>query len=383
MNRQDPFDRLLDSLHDAAFDDALWPAAARLIEEACGATGSTVIVAGGAANDERVFFGACFRRGERRDDLERDYFDNYFRRDERVPRLRRLRDGKLVHAASLYSAGERKTSATWNEALPRYGTRNGLNVRLQGLHGLRLAWGLADPVTGEWSSDRIRTVRRLLPHLRSFVHVRQALADAEARGSPLVRLLDNHRVGVIHLDRRGRIVEANDRARDLLRQNMGLWQRHGILRARFPEDDARLSLLVAAALPARDAQPAGGSMLVRHPLVASGLTLHVHPVTLRQMDFGALGVGALVLIAGPGLPTRLDPALVGTALGLTPGREPRGDRARRGQDRARHRDRVRTRRILHSHLPQAHPPQAGRLAAGAPGAAGPVGARLSGLLHRP
>ena len=317
MNRLDPFERLLASLQDAALDDARWPAASRRIDEACGATGSSVIVGEGVGHDARVSFAAFYRRGERRLDLERDYYENYFHQDERVPRLRQLREGKLVRNADLFSAGERKTSATWNEAMPRAGTRNGLNVRLRGLHGLRVTWVVADPVAGDWETGRIRTIRRVLPHLRNFVHVRQALAGAEALGFSFTRLLDNARLGVIHLDRRGRIVETNDRARDLLRQGDGLWERGGFLRAWLPEDDARLRRLVTAALPSLGGQAASGSMLIRNASLVPQLTLHVHPATVRQMDFGAPDVGALVLIDGLDRP-QLDAGQVGSVLGLSP-----------------------------------------------------------------
>ena len=317
MSQQDPFERLLPALHDAALDDARWPAAARLIDEACGATGNSVIVGEGTGDAARVSFAAFYRRGERRLDLERDYYDNYFHQDERVPRLIRLRDGKLVRNADLFSAAERQTSATWNEILPRAGTRNGLNVRLRGLHGLRVTWVLADPVAADWETARIRTIRRLLPHLGNFVHVRQALAAAEALGSSLIRLLDNARLGVIHLDRRGRIVEANDCARHLLRQDSGLWEQDGVLRARLPESDARLRRLLAAALPTLGGRAAGGAMLVGNAALVPQLTLHVHPAPVRQMDFGAPGAGALVLIDRLDRHP-LDAEQVGSVLGLTP-----------------------------------------------------------------
>ena len=318
MNQRDPFERLLPALHDAALDAARWPAVARLIDEACGATGNSVIVAEGLGDDARVSFAAFYRRGERRLDLERDYYDNYFHQDERVPRLIRLRDGKLVRNADLFSAAERKTSPTWNEILPRACTQNGLNVRLRGLHGLRVTWVLADPVAGDWETGRIRTIRRLLPHLCNFVHVRQALAAAEALGSSLIRLLDNARIGVIHLDRHGRIVEANDCARDLLLGSNGLWEQGGFLRTWSPESNARLRRLLAAALPSRGGQAAGGSMLVSNAALMPQLTLHVHPAPVRQMDFGAPGAGALVLIDGLDRRQRLDAGQVGSVLGLTP-----------------------------------------------------------------
>ncbi|MDE0206636.1 MAG: LuxR C-terminal-related transcriptional regulator [Candidatus Tectomicrobia bacterium] len=314
MNRQDPFERLLATLQDAALDDALWPAAASLIDEACGATGSSLIV----SNADKVFFAAFYRRGEHRQDLERDYYDNYFHRDERVPRLVRLREGKLVRAASLYSAEELKTSATWNEAVPRAGTRNGLNVYLRGLGGLRVTWVIADPVAADWDSGRIRTIRRLLPHIRHFVHMRQALAESRALGPSPLHLFANPRLGVIHLDRRGRIAQANDRAGGLLAEGNALRQEHGFLRAWRPDDDTRLKRLVAAALPTRNAQGVGGSMMISRPFPQPALTLHIQPATVRQLDFGAPSLGALVVIVHPDGPTPLSSRRVGPALGLPP-----------------------------------------------------------------
>ncbi|MDE0205707.1 MAG: helix-turn-helix transcriptional regulator [Candidatus Tectomicrobia bacterium] len=319
MNRRDPFERLLDSLHDAALDDALWPTAARLIDEACGATGSSVTTYEGPSGDANILFFGTYRRGQRRPDLERDYFENYFHQDELVPRLRHLRDVRLAPVASLYSARERRTSATWNEALPRYGAQGGLIVHLGGLNGLRLIWNLTDPVgRGDWDSGRVRTIRRLLPHVRNFVQVRQALAAARTLGPSPLHLFGNARLGVIHLDRRGRIAQANDRARLLLAKDGGLRQQDGFLRAWHSTDDARLKRLLAAALPTRDAQGAGGSMLVRQPFSRPTLTLHVLPATVRQLDFGAPDLGALVLLERPDRPAPISARPVGSALDLPP-----------------------------------------------------------------
>ena len=324
MNPRDPFDGLLASLHDAALDDALWPATARLIDEACGIIGSSVIVgvppslAKVPTTTPEVSFAAFYRRGERRLDLEREYYDNYFHQDERVARLLQLGRGKLVRNATLFTPRQRRTSVTWNEMLPRAGTQNGLCVRLRERHGLRATWVFADPVTGNWETDRIQTIQRLLPHLSSFVHLRQTLAGVQALGASIHDLFDSTGVGVIHLDRRGRIVETNDHARDLFFRGNGLWDEGGFLRTWLPEDEGRLKRLVTAALPTLSGRGVGGSMLVRHPFLARGLTLHIQPVTVRQMDFGAPDLGALVLVTGMGGPQRRDANQVGRTLGLTP-----------------------------------------------------------------
>ena len=50
MNPRNSFERLLAALQGAALDDARWPGASRLIDEACGATGSSFVVGDGAGD---------------------------------------------------------------------------------------------------------------------------------------------------------------------------------------------------------------------------------------------------------------------------------------------------------------------------------------------
>ncbi len=93
--------------------------------------------------------------------------------------------------------------------------------------------------------------------------------------------------------------------------------RDGLLRAALPTDHTRLERLIAAALPA--ARPAvGGAMLLHREAVAPPLIVHVTPVSVRQPDFAAPRVAALVLLVEPGHQARLDPRVVAAILGLTP-----------------------------------------------------------------
>ena len=93
-------------------------------------------------------------------------------------------------------------------------------MRMDGPDGSHMSWGIGDPVASDgWASPQVAMVRALLPHIRQFVRVRQALVRAEAHNTTVAALLDNPRIGVLHLDRRGQIIAANDRARSLLRQS--------------------------------------------------------------------------------------------------------------------------------------------------------------------
>ncbi|MDE0387407.1 MAG: LuxR C-terminal-related transcriptional regulator [Rhodospirillales bacterium] len=245
--------------------------------------------------------------------------DDYYPWDEAIPRVRRLPDSQLVHIRDLYSEEDRKTSPAYNEMLPRFGYENSLAVRLDGPPGTRMVWSFADPFGGgDWSSSQIDMIRGLLPHLRQYVGVRQALVDAHALGTSLAGLLDNGRSGIIQLDRRGRIVEANDPARNLLKRNDGLFDRGGYLRAWSPSDDADLHALLERALPRVGAQGIGGSMTVRRPSVSPRLALHISPLGDGHMDFRPSCVAALVLVVDPTRRARIDPGLVSESLGLTP-----------------------------------------------------------------
>ena len=153
-------------------------------------------------------------------------------------------------------------------------------MRLDGPGGSRIVWAFADPAGAEgWSCERVERIGRLLPHVRQFVRVRQALVGAKALGASMAALLDHVGTGVIQLDRRGRVAAANDRARAVLRAGAGLTYRGGELRATLPEEDAVLQGLLARALPSPGGPGAGGSMAVMRGDPASPLVLHVSPVS--------------------------------------------------------------------------------------------------------
>lgn len=320
MNERDAFDAVLAALHEAAFDDASWPAAAGLVDEALGIGGNLLTHGAGTFPDDHVVYlhRICYR-GERWPDAEASYFKDYFARDERVPRLRALPDSRLAHAAELFTDEEKKTSVVWNEALPLVGMQDGVTVRLDGPGGSRIFWSLADPVDGDgWSTGQIRTVRRLLPHLRQFVRVRQALAEAGGLNAPLEALLDNYSAGVIQLDRRRRIRAVSDRALDLLREKGGLLDQDGMLCAHSPADNDRLQTVLARAVPPSPNGGAGGSLAVTRLGELLPLVLHVIPLGPREDNVPLASTAALVLVVDPNGRLPVDPALVAATLHLSP-----------------------------------------------------------------
>ena len=320
MTPQNGFERILTLLYEAALDDAHWLAAARLINEVS-RTKSNFLVFSERCRYSRVetFFARMTVHGQRREDFEREYFRDFFPRDEGMPRFKRQPDGQLVHTGDLYTDPEKKTSKSYNLIARDAHVRNGRVIRLNGPGGSQIGWVVGDSTAGGgWGSGQRSVIADILPHLRQFVRVRRALSDAEALGSSLTDLLDNHRFGVIQLDRQGRILVANDCARGLLRQGDGLFDRDGCLLARRKADNAELQRLVARALGPSGMKAAGGSMTVGQRSKRMRLVVHLNPVAERPWEHPSRSVAALVLVADAERPARVDPGIVAAALGLTP-----------------------------------------------------------------
>ncbi|MDE0206182.1 MAG: helix-turn-helix transcriptional regulator [Candidatus Tectomicrobia bacterium] len=318
MSGQDAFERVLASLQGAALDDEFWPATSRLINEACATRANSLIVGEGAGNDVKVHFAHFYQGGERRQDLEREYFETYYPSDERIPRLRQLPDSRLTLVKDLYEGKELKSSFAFNEWVRRRGNQNSLNVRMDGPEGTRIVWSLAGRVgSGTWDSAIIDTIQSLLPHVRQLVRVRQALDGANALGASVIKLLDHTGVGAILLDRRGRVVERNDQAGALLQFGRDLSDKDGFLCAWLPADNARLQGMLARALPSfgGDGQTAGGSMTVRRSPGIPKLVLHIHPLHEQGLQFGSVSV--VVLVVDPTSRPRLNAGLVAEALNLS------------------------------------------------------------------
>lgn len=320
MNRHDVFERILDALNEAMVDDSRWPETSALIDEACGSRGSVLTFGDELPKDNiEIFFAKIYHRGEDRSDWLREYFRLYHPVDEHLPRLRTLPDSEIARVADLFTEEELKTSVTYNEGLPRFESQNGLNVRLDGPRGSRIVWAIANPVDADgWSSSRVDMVARLLPHLRQYVRVRSALSEAGALGASLSELLNKTGVGVVQLDRRGRIVEMNDTARALVRRGDGLCDEGGALCTAMPEEQAKLDNLLARALPRLVGQGTSGSMVVSRPSSLPRLALHVTPVASREAGYRTRNVAALAVITDPASRARAELDLVAAALGLTP-----------------------------------------------------------------
>ena len=320
MDAADKFERVLADLYKAALDDVQWVSAAGSINDMIQTNGHGLTYADLSLGVEpEIYLNRFFVGTRRREDLEHLYFRDYYWRDEAIPRLYGLGDGELAYRSDLYTDQEKKTSAVYNEFRRVNKTQNGLFMALDGLDGCAVVWSIGDSTEREgWGHDQIQAIERLAPHIRQFARVRHAMADAQALGDSLAKLLENRRSGFIQLDRRGRILEANDRARDILLKRDGLRDEQGVLAAEIQGEEEELQRLLARALPLYGVQGAGGSMKITRRKAGAPLVLEIHPVRQMGTDYRGWQVGALVLVVDPAARPRVDADLAACVLGLTP-----------------------------------------------------------------
>ena len=313
------FDRVVEKLYRAALADVSWASAAALINELIRTIGHGVAYAEVKSIGAPVIHLARYFSGtERRPDIEQSYFRDYYPRDEAVPRLDGLCEGELIYRSDLYTRREKKTSAAYNFFRINK-THNGLVMGIEVADGYGLVMSCGNSTEREgWGSDQLKVIKGLAPHIRQFARVRRVLADTGALGASLVELLDNRRLGLIQLERNGRIREANERARELLLTRDGLRDEGGKLAAGSQEEHAELQRLLAQALPPYGPHGAGGSMKITRRMARAPLVLEIHPAQPMRNGAGTWQLGALVLIIDPTARPPVEPDLVARLLGLTP-----------------------------------------------------------------
>lgn len=320
MTAEDRFARVLENLYRAALGEVGWGSTAALIDDMISAHGQSLVYGGRRPRRRpEVYLARFYVNADRREDLEKLYVGSYCWRDEAIPRLHGYRDGDLIHKSDLYTDREKRTSAAYNEFRRPHGTEDGLFMTLDGGDGCGIVWSCGNSTEREgWGHDQIQVIKRLGAHLRQFARVRFVMAKAEKLGRSLAELLETRQWGMIHLDRCGRILEANDRARDILLKRDGLRDARGVLAARNQRENAELQRLLARALPPYGAQGAGGWMKITRRRDRIPLVLDIHPVPMMDKGARSWEVVALVLVVDPTAKHLVDSGLVATVLGLTP-----------------------------------------------------------------
>lgn len=171
---------------------------------------------------------------------------------------------------------------------------------------------------GPFQERDLDVVRFLCPHIQRAYRLRSYLAGSRKQRASLQAALDSLAMGVILLASRGQVVTMNHAAERLLADDDCLQATGEGLRARDPDESARLGQLVHEATTASEEQelrPAG--LLTISRANAPALLLSVSPIRDFELN-EAHPVRAVVFVSDPAQRVRPTHATLRALFGLTP-----------------------------------------------------------------
>ena len=286
--------QLVDRIYDAALDPELWPLFLQDVSAAFGDVAVGLIV----QMPQPPFAGQVHFLG-----FENAALDAYARHfvidDPLIPHLIRLPEGSFGTLADLgVDLDDYRRSAMFNDWM----RPNGLHLPTLGSVVQRDEHGGISTFTA-FRTGRARPFRAndlalwglLVPHLRRALRMINRTWAASAQQRVSEEVLDRLPSGVILLDGRGRVVQMNRRAAEILALRDGLSAVRGELSAVVARDHTELRAAIAQAPGA----PAAGVLSVRRPSGRRPFALLVVPLGRSAPDQLRIRAASAVFISDP------------------------------------------------------------------------------------
>lgn len=294
--------RLIDGAYTAALEPAAWPAVVRAIQRSfdCASAGLYNVGLG----DRRV---AVVHLCDIDPAYVRDYVEHY------------LCDNPWIGAERLQQPGVVRTDRSLDEYHNQPGYYRGTRFFNEWLRPQDFVYSLgtnlfADETlrsklylyrsgrTKPFSAVDVAKLKKLSQHLINAVRVAKQLEEAHAQGQQWLELIERMNVGVLVLDGRGRLAEANAFARALLRAGDCLRVVHGEVVPARTADAAKLAAAVRSALALHAHETLDASCLIRLRRASGRAPLRAMAVPLQRRftsAFGTAHAAAAVIVTDP------------------------------------------------------------------------------------
>jgi DNA-binding CsgD family transcriptional regulator/PAS domain-containing protein len=254
----------------------------------------------------------------------REYSEQYVKFDpwlQRAHRTGRIRAGLALIGTQLVPHDEFVKTRYCREFADRYGIVRFLGgaVLVEGSVSSSLSLTRRDP---DFSERELEFVRELMPHLARALQWHYRVTDLECTKQAAADALERLPIGVILLDRAGRVLLANRPARAIFELQDGLsLQEDGVIAARHDES-VTLRKLITSALTVRKTAnhlSGGGAMTLSRPSLNRPFELLVCPLGGSVVSIGDEGRASVaVFVSDPNQCGVTDLRVLQELYGLTP-----------------------------------------------------------------
>lgn len=159
---------------------------------------------------------------------------------------------------------------------------------------------------GDFGPAELESLGHLFPHLRRALEIQSRFGELNGEKQALIEVADRLSNGIILVDERMKVIEANQAARKILDQRDGLSLEGGMIRAARSDETLQLRQLIGRAINLtfrRGFDPAGAMRLPR-PSLKRDLAVLAAPLTLGQAFLSPERPVAVIFISDPEEPVK-------------------------------------------------------------------------------
>lgn len=251
----------------------------------------------------------------------REYFEVWRHRNIFVNRTKAWLPGSIETDQQIVARRDLERSDYFNEYMKRFDADWVVRLSLMTEAGLHQSISLSrHQSVGEYGPSDVKLGEMLMPHLQRAARIGRQLQRANLFRVVSAELLEGNPLGVVLLDRNGRVTFANRAARSIAVRADALVIRHGTIECLSPSDNKQLDGLVCGALAKVGGvtAPRGGVMRLSRHSSGRDYIVAVGSLGSGATPFEGLASAAFLLITDPDtLPQTLS-SMLQRVYGATP-----------------------------------------------------------------
>jgi DNA-binding CsgD family transcriptional regulator len=298
------FTSLIGDIYEAVFEPALWPSILERIADSVHATTTAF-----ALHDPETRYGLVLGHVRADPSLSQMYDDYYHKLNPHIQKLSLiLSTGELAVGQSVISDEALEQTEYYNDFLKRQDLFHLAGGTIAREGSLRYGLTTLRPRRkGEFEARELKPLQALFPHLARAARISKELNTSAHVLQSFVTL----QIGLILLDRQGRVIQANAPAEGILNQKDGLsLNAQGQLLSQKRNDSLPAKLMAAIATATGEGSHAGGDVLIERHSGKTPYRLSIMPLRVSNFVSQWKQAVAAIFVTDP----HVEPCLDSTSL---------------------------------------------------------------------